>query len=101
MILLKISNGKVEIRKTNGSFIKTLVSKGAVNAQLNEDQSLALITLSSGRAEIRKVQTGSHVKTFTSRNVVNGKWVGDDVALELANGKTEIRKQNGSFIRTI
>jgi len=49
MNILKINNGKVELRKDNGSLIRILGNGDAVNADINNDCSLILITTVRGK----------------------------------------------------
>jgi hypothetical protein len=100
MYILKIENGKLELRKNTGSYVRTLVSKGVVSAQLNAGQTLVLVTLIDGKVELRK-DTGSYVRTLASKDAVDASWMGTEVAIRLRNGKTEVRSQTGSYIRTL
>jgi hypothetical protein len=42
MNILKISNGKVELRKDNGALIRTIGNSDAINADISNDSSLIL-----------------------------------------------------------
>lgn len=53
MNLIKISKGKVELRKDSGSLIRTIGNSDAVNAVINHDGSLVLITTVKGKVELR------------------------------------------------
>jgi hypothetical protein len=101
MNILKLNNGRVEVRKDNGSLISTIGSGDAVFADLNAAQTLVLITTVKGKVEIRKVSGGSLDKTVCNSDATSARWLGDDVAITTNKGKTEIRKANGSLIRTI
>jgi len=46
--ILKIINGKVELRKDSGSLIRTIGNNDAINADINNDGSLVLITTVKG-----------------------------------------------------
>ena len=37
MNILKLTNGKLELRKDNGSLIRTLASSGVIDADLNNN----------------------------------------------------------------
>ncbi len=100
MNILIIKSGKVEIRKDNGSLIRTLGNGDAVMADFNGDQSLVVITTVKGKVEIRK-ENGSLVRTIGNGDATGARWHGSDVAVTTNKGKTEIRKENGSLIRTI
>ena len=100
MNILKLENGKLELRKDNGSFIRTLASSSVIDADLNNDATLVLITTDKGKIELRK-ENGSFIRTITSDGGKSGKFNGEDLLISLTNGKTELRKENGSFIRTL
>lgn len=51
-MLLKIVNGKVELRKDNGLLVRPICLKGAVNAKFS-GQDIAL-ELENGKIELRK-----------------------------------------------
>jgi len=63
MNLLKVTNGKVELRKDTGVFIRTIVSSGAVSADINSNQNLILVTYQTGKVELRK-DNGMFVRTI-------------------------------------
>lgn len=100
MNILKIVNGKVEIRKDSGSLVRTIGNGDALNADFNADQSLIAITTQKGKVEIRK-ESGSLVRTIGNGDATNVRWHGVDLAVTTMKGKTEIRKESGSLIRTI
>lgn len=100
MNILKLVNGKLELRKDNGSLIRTLVSSGVIDANLNADATLIIITTDKGKIELRK-ESGSLVRTITSSGGKSAKFSGADLLITLSNGKTELRKESGSLIRTL
>ena len=100
MNILKLKNGKVEIRKENGSLIRTIGTGSATSADFNSDQSLVLITTLKGKVEIRK-ESGSLIRTIGNGNATFARFQGSDIAITLSNGKIELRKENGSLIRTL
>ena len=100
MNILQIKNHKVEIRKDNGSLIRTIGNGDAVSADFNNDQSLVVITTLKGKVEIRK-ENGSLVRTIGNGDATNAKWYGNEVAINTIKGKTELRKENGLLIRTM
>jgi hypothetical protein len=63
MTILKIINGKVELRKDSGSLIRTIGNNDAINADINNDGSLVLVTTIKGKVELRK-ESGSLVRTI-------------------------------------
>lgn len=44
MNILKIVSGKVELRKDSGSLIRTIGNNDVINADINNDGSLVLVT---------------------------------------------------------
>ena len=100
MNILKINNGKVDIRKDTGSLLRTIGNGDAVFADFNSAQTLVLITTTKGLVEIRS-DYGSLVRTIGSGNASSARWNGDDVAITTNNGKVEIRKASVSLVRTI
>ena len=63
MNLVKVTNGKVELRKDSGSLIRTIVSSGAISANINSNQDLILVTYLNGKVELRK-ESGSLIRTI-------------------------------------
>ncbi|MFN5630155.1 MAG: hypothetical protein ACK48W_12825 [Bacteroidota bacterium] len=100
MNILKINNGKVELRKDSGSLIRTIGNGDAVNADLNNDGSLILVTTVKVKVELRK-DSGSLIRTIGNDDATNAKFSGSDILVTTTKGKTELRKENGSLIRTI
>jgi hypothetical protein len=100
MNILKINNGKVELRKDNGSLIRTIGSGDAVNADICNDGSLILVTTVKGKVELHK-DNGSLVRIIASGDAVNAKFSGIDIQVMTSKGKTELRRVNGSLIRII
>ena len=100
MNILKINRGKVELRKDNGSLIRTIGNGDAISADINTDQSLVVITTVKGKVEVRK-ENGSLVRNVGNGDATNAKWYGNEVAVTTNKGKTELMKENGSLIRTI
>ena len=63
MNILKINNGKVELRKDNGALIRIIGNGDAINADINNDGSLILITTVRGKVELRK-ENGSFIRSI-------------------------------------
>jgi len=99
MNILQIKSGKVEIRKDNGSLIRTIGNGDAVSADFNNEHSLVVITTIKGKVEVRK-ENGSLVRTIGNGDAKNAKWYGYDIVINTDKGKTELRKENGSLIRS-
>ena len=100
MNILKISNGKVELRKDNGSLIRTIGSGDAVNADINNDGTLIVVTTVKGKVELRK-DNGLLERVIVSADALNAKFSGIDIQVMTSKGKTELRRVNGSLIRII
>jgi len=93
-------NGKVVIRKDNGSFVSTVESSGAVFADINAAGTEVLVTYNTGKVVARKIN-GSFISTVESSKAVSARWSGEDVVVTYSDGKVVKRKKNGSFISTI
>lgn len=100
MNILQIKSGKVEIRKDNGSLLRTIGNGDAVFADFSVDQSLVAITTVKGKVEIRK-ENGSLIRTIGNGDATNARWFGTEIAILTNKGKTELRKENGTLIRTM
>jgi hypothetical protein len=100
MNILKINNGKVELRKDSGSLIRTIGNGDAVNADINSDGSLILVTTIKGKVELRK-DSGSLIRSIGNGDATNAKFSGSDILVNTSKGKTELRKFSGSLIRII
>ena len=61
-VLLVYENGKAELRKSTGTLVRTVVNRGAVHGTLNGD--LMTIRLDTGRTQVRKVPSGTLVRTI-------------------------------------
>ena len=99
MNILKIENGRLELRDIQGRLIRTLVSTGVVYGDINADQTLVLVTLSSGKVELRDIQ-GRMVRPIVSADAVNAKFYGNDIFITTNKGG-ELRDIQGRFIRRI
>jgi len=100
MNILKIVNGKLELRKPNGALIRILQSSGVINADIRTDGSLIAITTDKGQVVLRK-ESGTLVRTISSSNCTNAKFSGNDILVTKSNGKLELRKESGTLIRTM
>ncbi|MFL5766073.1 MAG: hypothetical protein ACJ77K_19165 [Bacteroidia bacterium] len=100
MNILEIKNGKIEIRKDSGAFLRTIGGGDAVSAEFNLDQSLIAVTTVKGKVEIRK-ENGALLRTIGNGDAKSARWHGADLAISTTKGKTEFRKDNGALIRTI
>ena len=100
MNILKINNGKVELRKDSGSLIRTIGNGDAIQADINSDGSLVLITTVRRKVELRK-ESGSLVRTMGNGDATSAKFSGKDILVTTSKGKTELRKESGALIRTI
>jgi hypothetical protein len=100
MNILQIKNGKVEIRKDNGSLVRVIGNGDALFADFNNNQSLVVITTIKGKVQIRK-ENGSLVREIGNGDAINAKWYGINILINTSKGKTELRQENGSLVRTI
>lgn len=102
MNVLKVNKSKVEIYKSNGSYVRTIaVGRGnIVFADFNLDQSLVLITYDTGKVEIFK-ENGSYVRAVGKSDATMARWNGKEIMIQRKNGRAELYKENGSYIRSI
>ncbi len=100
MNILKINNGKVELRKDNGSLIRIIGNGDAVYADINRDGSLILITTIRGRVELRR-ESGSLIRSIGKGDAISAKFNEKDILVTTNKGKTELRKESGAFIRNV
>ena len=100
MNILKLNNGKVEVRTSSGTLLRTVGNGDAVFADFNASQTHILVTTNKGKVEVRK-ESGSLERTIGNGDATSARWMGDDVTITTNKGKTEIRKVSGSLIRTI
>lgn len=101
MHIVKINQGRADLCDSKfGSFIRTLASGGVIDADINDD-GIVLITFDDGSVRIMR-EDKSFIRTIRSMSnsqVVSARWNGDDIALRMANGRTELRRVGGGFIR--
>ena len=101
MNIIKLNNGKAELRKDNGIFIRNIGGGDViVDANINCDGTLIVITTSKGRVELRK-ENGTLVRNIGNNDAVGAKFNGTDILVKTNKGKLELRKENGIFIRNI
>lgn len=100
MNILKIVNGKLELRKPSGTLIRIIQSSGVINADISNDGSLIVITTDKGQVVLRK-ESGTLVRTIAPSNCTNAKFSGNDILVTKTNGKLELRKESGTLIRTM
>lgn len=100
MNILRVNRGKVEILKSNGSYIRSIGKGDAVFADFNSDQTLIAITRANGYVEIYK-ENGSYIRSIGKNDTVQARWNGKEIVIQRKNGITELYKENGNYIRTI
>lgn len=94
MNILKITNGKLELRKPRDSLIRTIQSSGVSNADINNAGTLIVITNDKGQVILRK-ESGSLIRTICTSNCTNAKFSGNDIIVTKSNGKMEFQKWIG------
>lgn len=100
MNITKINNGKVELRKDNGTLLRTIETGDAIDADLNADASLVLVTTAKGKVDLYK-DNGTLARTIVNTDATGAKFSGKDILIKTNKGKTELRKDNGTLIRVI
>ena len=101
MKIIKITNKQVELYNSGtGVRVRSIGSKGAVDAALSSDEKLIVITYENGSAEIYNVETNAHRATPAKSKAVRASFQGDRVLVTLDNGKIELRSQDGGHITT-
>ena len=101
MKIIKITNKQVELYNSEtGGRIRSIGSKGVVDAALSSDEKLIVITYENGSAEIYNVETNAHRATPAKSRAVRASFQGDRVLVTLDNGKVELRSQDGGHITT-
>jgi len=78
MNILKITNGKLELRKSSGSLIRIIQSSSVINADINKDGTLIVITNDKGQVILRK-ESGSLIRTICTSNCINAKFSSNDI----------------------
>ncbi len=100
MNILKLVNGKLELRKDSGTLIRTIINSGVIDADLNNEATMVLITTDKGKVELRK-ESGTLIRTILSSGAKGCKFSDKDLLIHLTNGKSELRKESGTLIRRI
>ena len=99
-MIVTIKNGKAELRKDSGSFIRYIGSSHVISAAVDENEEYVLVVYENGKAEMRK-STGSLLRVLVTKGAVGGDISSERLTLQLDNGKTQIRKvPSGSLIST-
>lgn len=98
MNIVVVKNGKVELCKDSGVRIRTIVNSGAINAAINTDQTLIVVTTDKGKVELHK-ESGPRIRTIVSSGAVNAVFSGKDILVTTNNGKSELHKESGPLIR--
>jgi hypothetical protein len=98
MNILRINSGNVELRKDSGALIRTIGNGDAIQADINTDGSLILITTVRGKVELRK-DSGSLIRTMGSGDATSAKFSENDILVTTSKGKTELRKESGALCK--
>lgn len=100
MNLVKVKDEKVILMNDRGSIITTIVNHSAINADISNDGKLIVITFKDGKVILYNDRS-SIVNTICGHSAISAKFSGDEIAVSMKTGKIELRKQNGSLIRTL
>jgi len=98
---LKLAGGKVELRQTNGNLIRYLGNSDTIFADLNSEQNFALLTLTSGRVELRQVSNNNLVRYLGNGDAVDARWSGQDILIRTKTSRIELRSMNNNLIRNL
>jgi hypothetical protein len=98
---LKLAGGKVELRQTNGNLIRYLGNSDTIFADLNSEQNFALLTLTSGRVELRQVSNNNLVRYLGNGDAVDARWSGQDILICTKTSRIELRSMNNNLIRNL
>lgn len=82
---VKVVNGRVELRKSNGILIRVVGYSNALYAELNPAKDAILIITETGRLELRCLE-GSVVKEILPAGVKEAKFKKDKIEIISVNG---------------
>jgi hypothetical protein len=88
---VRINFGKVELRNNSGMFMRIIGSNDTIDADINSDGSLILITTGLGRVELRK-ESGTVIKTIITKDAKGAKFNGNEIQIRMKDGGMEIKK---------
>lgn len=98
---LKLAGGKVELRQTNGALIRYLGNSETIFADLNSEQNFALLTLTSGKVELRQASNNNLVRYLGNGDAVDARWSGHDILIRTKTNRIELRSMNNNLIRNL
>lgn len=93
-------NGKVVIRKDDGTYVSAVEHSGVVEAFLNSSATEVLLTYDDGKVIVKKTN-GAYVSTVENHNAKSARWSDNNIVIFYRNGKIIKRKKNGHYISTI
>ncbi|MDE6191763.1 MAG: hypothetical protein K2G47_09125 [Muribaculum sp.] len=101
-IIPKIENGNVVIMNEYGGKLRSFSpNQGgkAVFVDYNHSNGKILVTTEKGIVIVCN-ENGGHLNSFSGNgNIAMARWQGNDVFIQNRNGSSELRSQNGGWIR--
>ena len=95
-----IKNGRVNLIDSKGSIINQICGNNPTQASLSNNEKNIVVTFKEGKVLVYDLK-GHICGTITNNDGVSAIFSGNDVVLSKKNGKSELRKINGSIIRTL
>lgn len=103
MEIVKVENGKVIVDTERGVRLRVIgTANDAVFADINPATGKILVTSSKGFVDLWNKDGIFFRKVYCSSPAAQmARWVGDDVMIQLSNGKTSIYRETGCWLRNI
>jgi hypothetical protein len=98
-MILKTCQGALSLYSNEGQFIKTLITNRVSDADINNDENMVVTLLEDGCVQLYSVQLG-YIRNIRNFGAIRIRWSGNDIAIGLENGKTEIRNKSGIYLRS-
>lgn len=97
MPIVTVKNGRAELRNDRGSLLRS-IGNNIVDADVSDE---CMVTVTArGAAELRS-PSGNLIKTMVSRDCTGCSVSGGNIALRMANGRSQLRNSKGILLRTI
>jgi hypothetical protein len=97
MNIVRINKGCVDLYENNGLLVKTIGNNNALDADINKEGSLILITTKSGSAELRTID-GSLIRVISEEDVISAKFSENFIHTTTKKGRSELWRLDGSLI---